>query len=188
MKARMNLATKPLQVHRRFYVFSGVAGAIALIAFLGMGLHIYKVRKAEASFRTQRDTALKDINQLLAEREELENFFSQPENARLHERAGFINTILDARSFNWTRMFMDLERVLPVGVRVMNIEPKQVNGLAAVKLTVGAVSEEAKQKFLAELQQSDAFSHLQLVNVRPAGQDSLTDQVIVELTLVYSKA
>lgn len=188
MKARMNLATKPLQVHRRFYLFSGLGGAITLIAFLGLGWHIYTVRKAEASFRTQRDAALKDIDQLLGQRQELEHFFAEPDNSRLHERAGFINTILDARSFNWTRMFMDLERVLPGGVRVMNIEPKQVNGLAAVKLTVGAVSEESKQKFLEELQQSDAFSHLQLVNVRPADQGSPTDQIIVELTLVYSKA
>jgi len=56
----------------------------------------------------------------------------------LHDRADFINAILDARSFNWTLMFMDLERILPGGVRVISIEPKQVAGHVELKLTVGA--------------------------------------------------
>ena len=84
-------------------------------------------------------------------------------------------------------MFMDLERVLPGGVRVMNIEPKQVNGQAAVKLTVGAASEEDKLKFLRALEQSGAFSHLQLSSEHAPAQDSAGDRVILELTVIYSR-
>ena len=188
MKARLNLATKPLVLHRKFYVFSSVLGFLAVITFCSLGWHIYSARKAEASFRMQRATAVQAINQLEGERAEIEHFFSQPENARLHERAEFINGILDARSFNWTRMFMDLERVVPIGVRVMNIEPKQVDGQAAVTITIGAVSEEAKEKFMDSLERAEAFSHLQLVSVRPAGQEAPSDMLILELTMVYSRA
>jgi len=188
MKARLNLATKPLVLHRQFFLFSGIGGALALTLLCVLGWHVYSVRKADASFRAQRETALKDLEQLQAERQELERFFLQPENAKLHERAEFINSILDSRSFNWTNMFMDLEKVMPIGVRILSIEPKQVNGQAAVRLIVGTVSEEAKQKFINSLEQSDAFSHLQLVNVRPADSGTGTDMLVVELTLVYSRA
>jgi len=188
MKSRFNLATKPLVLHRKFYVLTIAAIALSCIAMITLSWKVYAVRKADASFRGKKEAELNSIQQLQAEREELERFFAQPENAKLHERAEFINTILDARSFNWTHMFMDLEKVVPVGVRVLNIEPKRVNGQAAVKLTVGAVSEEAKQRFMDALERTDTFSHLQLVSVRPTTGEQTTDILILELTIVYSRA
>jgi len=188
MLLRHNLATKPLETHRRFFVFSSAAAVFAAVLFLALGWHVHSIRKADATFQSQLASTQHRIEVLTAERQSLESFFADPSNARLHDRATFVNTILDARSFNWTRMFMDLERVLPGGVRVLSIEPKQVNGQAAVKLTVGAVSEEEKQKFLRALEQSGTFSHLQLTNVHALHQESSGDQVILELTVIYSRA
>ena len=85
-------------------------------------------------------------------------------------------------------MFMDLEKILPIGVHVISIEPKQVNGQASVKLTIGAASDEAKGKFLHALEQSNVFSHLQLINVRPPSRQTAGDQVELELTVIYSRA
>src|SRR5438034_1264280 len=93
-----------------------------------------------------------------------------------------------AKSFNWTNMFMDLEKILPIGVHVISIESKQVNGQASVKLTIGAASDEAKGKFLHALEQSNVFSHLQLINVRPPSRQTAGDQVELELTVIYSRA
>ncbi len=45
-------------------------------------------------------------------------------------------------------MFMDLEKVLPAGVRVVSIEPKQDKGRVEVKFIIGAASDEAKVKLL----------------------------------------
>jgi len=188
MRVRLNLATKPLASHRRFLVFSGATGALAAVFFLLLSWHVNSVRKADATLRSQIAGTLRRVDAFTAERQELERFFSEPSNAQLHDRATFVNTILDARSFNWTRMFMDLEKVLPGGVRVLSIEPKQVNGQAAVKLTVGAATEEDQQKFLQALEQSGAFSHLQLTNVRSPHQESGGDQVVLELTVIYSRA
>ncbi|PYU26923.1 MAG: hypothetical protein DMG30_00645 [Acidobacteria bacterium] len=86
-------------------------------------------------------------------------------------------------------MFLDLELVLPGGVRVINIEPRQANGQAAtVKLTVGALSEAAKQGFLEALERSDAFSHVELTNVRVGNAGPGGDQIVLELTVIYSRA
>jgi Tfp pilus assembly protein PilN len=188
MLVRLNLAIKPLETHRRFFVFSCAGVALAGIVLLVLGWHVYSVHKADAVFRMQSEKNMREIDQLSTQRHDLDRFFSEPDNAKLHDRAALINTILDARSFNWTRMFMDLEKVLPGGVRVMDIAPKQVNGQAAVKLTVGAASEEAKLEFLRALEQSDVFSQLQLVSVHAPVQESGGDRVILELTVIYSRA
>jgi len=188
MRVKLNLSTKPLETHRRFFLFSGVTGVLAAILFLVLGWHLHSARKADAAFRSQIANNLHRIDVLTAERQELERFFSEPGNAQLHDRSAFVNTILDARSFNWTRMFMDLEKVLPGGVHVLNIEPKQVNGQAVVKLTVGAASEEEKLNFLRALEQSGKFSHLQLISIRAPHQETTRDQLILELMVIYSRA
>ena len=186
MRARINLATKALQTHRRFLAGSGVIAAGAGIAFIALGWHVYTVRKAEAEFRDQADRIRRQNVTIEAQRDDLQRYFALPENAKVHDRAVFINGIIDSRSFNWTQMFMDLERVLPGGVRVISIEPKQVKGRVEVKLKVGAASEEAKIKFLRALEASREFTRIALdKDGAPAGASA--DVSTLELTAVYSR-
>jgi type IV pilus assembly protein PilN len=186
MRARINLATKALQTHRRFLAGSSVIAVVAGIVFLALGWHDYAIRKAEAEFRDKADQIRRQTAALEAQRDDLQRYFALPENAKVHDRAVFINSIIDARSFNWTQMFMDLERVLPGGVRVISIEPRQVKGRVEVKLKVGATSEEAKIKFLRALEASREFTHIQLDNTgAPNGLSG--DVSSLDLTAVYSR-
>jgi type IV pilus assembly protein PilN len=127
--------------------------------------------------------------QLESKRKDLEIYFGQKEIASLHDRAAFLNSIIDARSFNWTQMFMDLERILPGGVRVISIEPKQAGGRVEVKLTVGATSDDAKLKFLHALEESKQFKGIELQHEGPPNQanNQSGDQKIIQLTTVYSR-
>src|ERR1700693_5307895 len=146
MRVRLNLATKPLETHRKFIAGSSAVGFIAAIVFLSLGWHVYLARKANAEMRAKTANILRQITDLQQQHAALEHFFALDENARLHDRAAFINSLIDARSFNWTLMFMDLEKVLPAGVRVISIEPKQEKGRIEVKFMIGATSDDAKLK------------------------------------------
>lgn len=183
----VNLATQPLESHRRFWVFAPVAAVVAAVFFCILAWHVYSLHKADSAYRSEVAGVSGEIDSLNKQREKLDRFFAEPENAMLHERASFVNSIIDARSFNWTHMFMDLERIMPLGAHVLSIEPKQLNGQAMVKLTCGAVNDEAKAKLLRELEESNVFSHLQLLNVRNPTQDAAGDHVIIELTVIYSR-
>jgi Tfp pilus assembly protein PilN len=188
MRIPVNLATKPMETHRRFLTFSGVSVGFSALVFFMLGWHVYSARKAESSFQLQSEQATREIRLLTDQRRQLDSFFMRPENAKLHDRASFINTIIDAQSFNWTRMFMDLEHILPGGVHVINIEPQQVNGEATLKLTVGAESEEAKNRFLQALEKSAVFSDIELINVKEGKQEAGGDTLTLELTFAYSGA
>src|ERR1700682_5583127 len=185
MRVRLNLATKAQETHRRFLVAAGFVGIIAGLLFLGLGWHIYSMRNLDARLRAQSEATGRKIAELQAQRADLERFFNQPENAKLHDRAAFLNSLIDGRSFNWTQMFMDLERILPGGVRLVSIEPRQAKGPVEVKLTVGASSDDAKLKFLRALEESHQFSDIQLDSELPA---KTGNQRVVELTAVYSRS
>ncbi|HZV59749.1 MAG TPA: hypothetical protein VFF42_05370 [Candidatus Eremiobacteraceae bacterium] len=186
MRVRLNLATKPLVSHRRFFLGAGAVGVFSGLLFLALGWHVYGVRKADAEFRNRSNQIQSEMEQLREQRAELERFFNLPENAQLHDRAAFLNSVIDARAFNWTRMFMDLERILPGGVHVLSIEPKLEKGRVAVKLNVGAVNDESKLKLLKALEESRSFAQVQLQSERVPTQPG-ADKTILELTAVYSK-
>jgi type IV pilus assembly protein PilN len=189
MRVRLNLATKALETHRRFLAGAGLTAFFASLAFLWLGWHVYSVRKIDAELRTRTERTRQERAKLEAQRKDLERYFSQKDIANLHDRAAFINTILDARSFNWTLMFMDLERILPGGVRVISIEPRQVAGHVEVKLNVGAISDEAELKFLHALEESKEFTEVQVQTVHSSNStgNQAGDQKVIQLTTVYSR-
>ena len=190
MKVRLNLATKALETHRRFLAGAGLTAFFAGLAFLGLGWHVYSARKANAELRARTEKSRREMATLEAQRSELDAYFHRKDVANLHDRAAFINTILDARSFNWTLMFMDLERTLPGGVRVISIAPTQVGGRVELKLTVGAANDEAELKFEHALEESKEFTEVQIRDVRSGGSAGYQgpDQRIVQLTTVYSRS
>jgi type IV pilus assembly protein PilN len=187
MKVHLNLATQPLETHRRFLAGAGLTAVFAGLAFLALGWHVYTVRKIDAELRASTQETRKEMSKLEAQRQDLEAFFHRKDISELHERADFINSILDARSFNWTLMFMDLEHILPGGVRVISIEPKQAAGHVELKLTVGASSDEAESKFEHALIESKQFTEVQILNVHSAGITGVQngDQKVILLTTVY---
>src|SRR6266704_2273008 len=84
---------------------------------------------------------------------------------------------------------MDLEHILPPGVRVISIEPKQTAGHVEVKFSVGAASDEAELKFLHALEESKQFAEIRVLGEHePKAIGNLSsDQKVVDLTAVYSR-
>jgi type IV pilus assembly protein PilN len=189
MRVRLNVATRVLETHRRFLASAGLTAVIAGLVFLGLGWHVYNARKVDAEFRARSEKTRREMAKLETQRSELDRYFHQKDIADLHDRAAFINTVIDARSFNWTLMFMDLEHILPGGVRMISIEPKQTGGHVEVKLSVGATSDEAELKFLHSLEESKQFTDIRVVAEHtPTGTGSQAgDQKVVDLTAVYSR-
>jgi len=187
MRIRLNLATKPLVTHRRFLAGAGLIATVAAIAFLALGWDVYSIHKSNAELRNRTQGNRQQMAALMQQRDELERYFNQPDKRTLHDRAAFLNSIIDARSFDWTRMFMDLERVIPAGVRLLSISPEQTKGHVEVKLIVASTGEEDKLKFLRALEGSKEFTSIQLISVHPPTQVGNGDQEIIELTTVYSK-
>ena len=185
MNVRLNLATKPLESHRRFLAGSGVLAVLGGIIFLALGWHVYSTLRAQEALRRKEQANNAKAEQLQSRRKELDAFFARSEITKLKERAGFVNEIIDERSFDWTQMFMDLEKITPVGVHVVSIQPQLDKGHMFVRLSVAATTDEAKLKFLRALENSAAFTDVKLLSVHPAPNS--TDQAL-ELNAIYVRS
>jgi Tfp pilus assembly protein PilN len=188
MHVGLNLATKPLVSHRRFLMGSALLGVLAGVLFFYLGWHFYTLRKADEDFRAHLAKIQQEMAHAQAERGDLERFYAKGENRNLQERARFVGGVIEARSFNWTKMFMDLEHTLPPGVHVLRIEPRLENGSAAVRFVVAGSSEESKVKLLKAFEDSRSFSHIELTNTglpKQSGTGS-TDVFLAEFSAIYT--
>lgn len=189
MKVRLNLATSPLQTHRKFLVASTLIGVVAAIVCVALGWHLYSVRKSEEVLRARADEVRHEMVGLLGQRDELETFFKEDQNARLYERSVFLNSLIDEQSLNWTQMFMDFEKILPAGVRLLSIEPVHAKGGVHVRLQVGALNDEAKIKLFRALENSAQFKDFRENSEtysEPAQGD--LDHLHISLTVVYARS
>lgn len=185
MHVRLNIATKPLESHRRFLVGSSLLALLGAVIFLSLGWHVYSTLRAQKALRVKEEQNNQRATRLEQRRNELDTFFKRPENALLKERAGFVNGIIDERSFDWTQMFMDLERIVPAGVHVVTIAPQLEKGHMFVRLTVNATSDESKLKFLRAMENSPAFSNVELLSVRGSQNNG---ELALELNAIYVRS
>ena len=185
MRIRLNLATSPLENDHRFVFGAAIVAAIGVIALVGLSWKAYNVQAANQARRAEISSIQTEVNSLTERRQTLENFFSNTNILEVRDRSAYLNGLIQERSFPWTRIFMDFEGVLPEGVRVTSISPKLITGHIELKLKVGAVSDEAKLKFLRALENSKSFSHITLVSENRPQRLNDTDHVTLDLTAWY---
>jgi type IV pilus assembly protein PilN len=186
MKVRLNLSTSPLESNRRFTLGATVIGTIAVVALLVLSYRTYSVWQIDRELRGRQDALEVQIAKLQQERQGLSQFFENTQTMQRRQRAAYLNSLIQQRAFPWIKIFMDLERILPEGVRVVSIEPKLAADTVQLTFLVGAISDESKLKFLKSLESSPEFSHIELLSeTRPARADQF-DRIMMSLQAQYS--
>jgi Tfp pilus assembly protein PilN len=185
MKIRLNLATSPLENHRRFALGAALVGTVALVVLVLLSWHVYSARRAERALRAEIARLEKQTEQLRRQRRELEDYFNRAEIRKMRDRSGYLNGLIEQRSFPWTKIFAELEHILPDGVRVVSISPKMSEGRIEVKLVVGATGDESKLKFLRALEASKEFSGIQLLAETRPSRAGEADKVYLELVAAW---
>jgi len=186
MRIRLNLATSPLENDHRFVVGAAVIAAIGVIALFGLSWKAYNVRAANQARRAEISSIQGEVSSLNERRQNLESFFNNTNILEVRDRSAYLNALIQERSFPWTRVFMDFESILPEGVRIVNIGPHLVGGHIELHMNVGAVSDDAKLKFLRALEKSKSFSHVALLSESRPQRANDQDHVYLDLTTWYA--
>ena len=171
MRIPINLASQPFQRNRAMLAAST---AVAALMTLVLALTIYLAIDDRNQMRETREAIEKTEKQLSAigaEQTKLEAAIRKPENADVFDRSILLNTLLSRKGISWTRLFADLEEVLPHNVRLVSVRP-QVNGQNAIVLdmVVGAQSPEPVIDLLKRLENSKLFSGASLASSLPPSQ------------------
>src|SRR6202142_3325212 len=182
MKLRLNLATKPLENKRPFLALTGTLGALGILLLLLLSHGAFKSWRANRDLRLEIAHREAEIQSYKQKQAALQDYFRSAQAQQVLDRAAFLNSLIGERSFPWTKIFMDLGETLPPGVRVISISPRLDNGRALVKLTVSAMSDDSKVKFLKALENSKDFADIQ---VQGEHHQQNRSEILLDLTPWY---
>jgi hypothetical protein len=157
-KLNINLASEPFERTRAALVFSGAA-ALFLLVSLGVLISVAVSQSGKTAGTAGRIADLEArLRTLSSGQSRLEGVLRKPENAEVLERNLFLNNLIYAKGISWTRMFDDLEKVMPHNVRLIQIRP-QVTAENEVELdmVVGAESSLPVIQMLRRMESSPQF-------------------------------
>jgi GAF domain-containing protein len=167
----INLSSEPFRRDRPLIVASAAA-AVMLTALLGVLLFlIVSDRRNMKDTRQQVDRLNRQARALAVEQAKLDATLRQPANAEVLERSRLLNTLIERKSISWTRIFNDLEKVMPYSVRLISARLPAINSRNEVQLelVVGAKEPEPVIELLKKLQESPLFGPVQMLSSQAPG-------------------
>jgi len=172
MRIALNLSSEPFRRDRPM-VAASVAAGVILTGLLALLIFLAVVERDQATEARQEIAALrKSVAALNREQAELAGLLQKPENVAVLDRVLFINTLLYRKGISWTKIFSDLEGVLPYNVRLVSIRP-QVDSRNEVFLTmaVGSQTQPPVIEMLKRLENSPLFGSVEVHTWIPPSQN-----------------
>jgi len=170
MRLDINLATRPYEDAREFWGRWGLGvGLLALSTLLLLG---FAVRSWILAGRDRHE--IRQLQQQIAERDnergKAQAFLDMSVNRSTRDQSQFLNGLIQRKAFSWTRVFEDLERVMPSNLHVVSLRP-EINEQNQMQLDmkVACQTRGAAVELVHRMEGSRHFQGAQLVQETESG-------------------
>jgi type IV pilus assembly protein PilN len=171
MRLDINLATRPYEDAREFWARWGLGvGLLAALTLFLLGLTVNDWGKAG---RDRREIA--QLQQKIAERDheraQAQAYLDLAANRSTRDQSQFLNGLIQRKSFSWTRVFEDLEQVMPPNLHVVSLRPElNEQSQMELQMKVACDSRAAAVELVHRMEGSKHFQGAQLVDASEASQ------------------
>ena len=171
MRIPVNLASEPFRRDRPLIVGSIAAGLLLLGTFVMFTFMALRERAHTAEARQKLATLNAALSTLSAEQTKIDGVLRQPRNAEVLDRSEFVNSLLLRKSISWTKIFEDLEHVVPHNVRIIQVRPQiNPNNELLLDMIVGTQAPDSFVNLLMQLEASDLFGAVTPHSIQPPSQ------------------
>jgi Tfp pilus assembly protein PilN len=185
MRLDINLASQPYEDARQFWMRWGpAAGVLGLLTLILLTLDItgwVEARRDRAAINRAKTT----IAQRDAVRANAEQILNLPKNRTTRDESQFLNQLIERKSFSWTQVLENLEKVMPPRVHLVSISPAlDEDNQLELKMIVAGDSRDRAVELERRMEDSRRFAQTYIV--REAHMESQTgDSEQVEIAAVY---
>jgi type IV pilus assembly protein PilN len=187
MRIDINLASQPYQDSRQFWTYWGT-GLILLVLTTALLLYLAVTGFMRAGHDREQMAKLQaKIQSLDKEQSTAEAVMNQPQNRTMRVQSRFLNDLFQRKAFSWTRVFEDLERVMPAHLHVLSIHPDvSTDNNAEIKLSVGGDSRDQALDLVKKMEASKRFRQTRIESEKFASErQGNTDPVQFEIVTSY---
>ena len=173
MRIPINLASEPFRHDRAKLLVTAIC-SVALLALLGAQIWLILGERERAAENRERVARLNaELAQIRAGQSAADATLQQPVNAEVLERSVLLNSLVQRKAISWTRLFADIEQVLPNNVRLIQVRLPQVNirNEVTLDMEVGAQDPLQAIEFTDRLAASKLFGPTTLLRHDPPTQN-----------------
>ena len=173
MRAPINLANEPFRKDRALTAISYVLAGVLTVLLVFLITMVVSQRNQMAGERGEVAKLEEQLRKLTSERTTIEATLRKPENEVVFERNVQLNTLIMRKGDSRTRIFADLEKVMPGNVRLIAVRLPQINNQNRVLLdmTVGAQDQGPILDLLKRLESSPVFGATTVHTFQPPSQN-----------------
>jgi hypothetical protein len=181
----LNLSTRPFAAYRLI----NIALAMILVAllilsgwqatgFVRFSRLARALRSAEVDARVEAESLGKRVA-------DVESRLDRPEaTAKLNE-IGFLNHLITRKNLHWTRLFADLEEMVPNDVHLVSLRPDvAATGAISLQIELKGRSINDVSEFIHRLEKSPLFQSITVSNEQKLESPGVSD-IDIRLTALY---
>lgn len=164
MRIHINLATERyesvrlyIQRVRTLVALMGVVAAILVGYILYQRSHTRDIDGKVAK-------AKQELSELSNEKAQAQAILNKPANRGIADQSEFLNELFARKSLSWTRIFTEMERIMPPNIHVVSMKPDYtVNNELVVHMVVATDSRDRAVELVKRMEQSSRFRAPQIV-------------------------
>jgi len=124
MRININLASNPYEAAREYARrMSMLLAALVLITAVLLG-YILHQRGETRDVDRQIAQAKQEIAALDREKAQAQAILNQPQNRDVADRSAFLNSLFARKALSWTRVFTEMEKIMPPAIHVVSMKPE----------------------------------------------------------------
>jgi type IV pilus assembly protein PilN len=164
MRININLATERYEAVRQYLQrVRTVIALMAVVAAILVGYILYQrshTRDVDAKIARARQ----ELNQLNDEKVQAQAILNKPANRGIADQSEFLNELFARKSVSWTRIFSEMERIMPPNIHVVSMKPDYtVNNELVVHMVVATDSRDRAVELVKRMETSSRFRGPQIV-------------------------
>ena len=189
MRFKINLASQPYENARRFFTQWGLA---LLALFIVSGLVVIAAARSwrvshslNRSISEERDR----LDKLNAQEKADLAILNKDQNRDVRDHSAAVNALILRKELSWTRIFSDLEKILPARLHITSITPAlTVADQIEVRMQVGGDSREKAIEFLQNMEKAPDFRDTRLISEIATPKGGTSDPYTFEFSALYLPA
>ena len=172
LRVPINLATEPFRRDRPMLIGSAGVAILLCALLIFQVVTIVSGHRQAADIRIAIDRESAQLRSIAAQQAKLNATLRKPENAEVLERSLFLNSLIDRKAISWTKIFADLEKVMPYNVRLVSVRLPAVdsNNQVLLDMVVGAKDVGPILDLLKHLEGSSQFGPYSVQTSTPPSQ------------------
>jgi Tfp pilus assembly protein PilN len=185
MRLDINLATRPYEDARKFWGRWGLA--VGLLGVLTVLLLSFTVNNWRNAGKDRQEIAglQAQIGERDNERAKAQAYLDMAANRSTRDQSQFVNGLIQRKSFSWTRVFEDLEQVMPPNLHVVSLRPElNEQNQMQLDMKVAGDNRSAAIELVHRMEGSKHFQGAQLMSESQEGGNG-SNVVVASVVAIY---